>query len=232
MELQKEDDLGTKIGIISEGPIDEALLPPILDEIARQRVGYINWPIIPDDLGEIFTFRKRGHGGVLVKVKSLIKLLSENSQNDHAFFIILLDRKTSSIQKEIKKLIQGKPLFVMGIAIEEIEAWWLADKRNLFEFLGITEKQCINTRFGKAHYRPETDNDPKKTLHELTEISPRLQETYGNGNTNLAREFAEDYWRGRVDLAAIEQKCPKGFASFCKDITQSLKSESSRQSVQ
>jgi hypothetical protein len=223
--------LATRIGIIGEGPIDEALLPPLLDRIAQARAGY-TWPTNAAEFPDILRIRKRGHGGVLAKVRALAGYLNEYPGTDHAFYVILLDSKTRAAQEEIRKLIQGNPLFVMGIAIQEIEAWWLADKRNLLEFLGIDDTHCQHTRFGQAAYCPEEDDDPKKTLDELTVRAPNLDATYGAGNSALAREFATEYWAGRADLAAIEGSCPKGFAPFCRDVEQSLRREVARRKAE
>src|ERR1051325_1200404 len=115
--------MSTKIGIIAEGPIDHALLPALLERIATDRAGF-TWPLTSDDLAEVFPIRKRGHGGVLGTVEAMVKALN-TKYFDHACFVILLDRRTSAVQQEVRKLIAGKERFVLGIAIEEIEAWWL-----------------------------------------------------------------------------------------------------------
>lgn len=70
--------MSTKIGIIAEGPIDHALLPPLLERIARDRAGY-DWPVAPDDVAEIFNIRKRGHGGVLETVRRLVDALESEA---------------------------------------------------------------------------------------------------------------------------------------------------------
>ena len=129
--------MSTKIGIIAEGPIDHALLPALLERIARDRAGY-NWPVRPEDVAEVFQIRKRGHGGVLETVRKLVAALSTDVY-DHAFFVIMLDRRTRPVQEEIRTLISPHGRFVMGIAIEEIEAWWLADRRNTLAWAGMTD---------------------------------------------------------------------------------------------
>ncbi len=76
--------MSTKIGIITEGQIDDILLPVLLERIARDRAEF-SWPTMPDDLGRVIPIRKRGHGGVLEAIRSLVKFLDENPPTDHAF---------------------------------------------------------------------------------------------------------------------------------------------------
>jgi hypothetical protein len=81
--------VSTRIGIIAEGPIDHCLLPPLLGRIARERADY-GWPVTSDDVAEIFSIRKRGHGGVLETVRRLVKVLDAiHDQRD--FCVILFD---------------------------------------------------------------------------------------------------------------------------------------------
>lgn len=63
-----------KIGIIAEGPIDHTLLPPLFTRIAQDRKS-ISWPVNTEDVAERFHIRKRGHGGVLVALRVLVKAL-------------------------------------------------------------------------------------------------------------------------------------------------------------
>jgi hypothetical protein len=210
--------MSTKIGVIAEGPIDHALLPPLLERIARVRAGY-HWPVRPDDLAEIFPIRKRGHGGVLDTVRRLVAALS-TEVFDHAFFVIVLDRRTRPAQEEIRNLISGHGRFVLGIAIEEIEAWWLGDRGNTLAWAGLTKSLPPHCRYAVADYRAEGDDEPKKTLDELTRESERFDRYYGEGSIELATEFAEDYWREFAHLDEIRAQCRVGYRPFERDVTQ------------
>jgi len=203
--------MSTKIGIIAEGPIDHALLSPLLERIAKDRASY-TWPIVPADVAELFLIRKRGHGGVLEAVRKLVSVLDTHFF-EHAFFIILLDRKTRAVQEKIFALLANRNRFALGLAIEEIEAWWLADRRNTLMWAGITDPPR-NARYAAEQYRAEQDDDPKKTLDELTRLSTRFDRYYGDGNTDMANEFAEHYWRQNADLNAIRTQCPEGYGRF------------------
>lgn len=64
---------------------------------------------------------------------------------------------------------------------------------------------------------------PKTTLDELTRTSDRFDRCYGEGNLDLSREFAEDYWRQHADLDAIRTDCTEGFRPFEKSMTQQFR---------
>lgn len=204
--------MSTKVGIITEGVVDDLLLAALLERIARDRA-HFNWPVMPDDLGEIIPLRKRGHGGVVEAARRIVIYLEQHPPTDHAFFVVLLDRRTRLEQAEVRKLIRGKPLFVLGIAIEEIEAWWLADRDSTLRWLDLSDRSDSNCRYWSKRYNAERDDDPKLTLDELTDLSPRLDQRYGYGNRQLAEDFAE-LWQNSARLSAIEQQCPKDSSLF------------------
>jgi hypothetical protein len=219
--------LSTKVGIITEGPTDEILLSALLERIARVRAGF-NWPTIPDDLGEIVPVRKRGHGGVLDALRRIVSFLAANPPTNHAFFIILLDYRTEHVQAEVRRLIRGNEFFVLGISIHEIEAWWLADRRNTLTWLGLSAESNENLNYFQDGYSSERDPRPKATLDSLTLLSPHLDQRYGSGNTALARDFAGNIWKDYAELDAIENECVRGFRPFCHEVTEALLRERRR----
>ena len=129
--------------------------------------------------------------------------------------MILLDRKTKSVQQQIRKLIRGNPRFVLGIAIEEVEAWWLGDRINTFEWTDLTADElppeCL---YGQPKYKAENDKMPKTTLDHLTRLSQRFDRYYGEGNLDMAMEFAEEHWARSASLDQISSQCPRGFDRF------------------
>lgn len=219
--------MSTKVGIIAEGPIDHVLLPPLLERIARDRAEY-DWPIIGEDVAEVFQIRKRGHGGVLETVRKLVTALDDPAVYDHAFFVILLDRRTRAVQRGIEQLLVNRNRFVLGIAIEEIEAWWLGDRRNTLVWSALRGGLPGDCRYAQTDYRSERDDNPKKTLDELTRISDRFDRYYGEGNVDLAQEFAEDYWRQYARLDDIRAQCPQGYRPFERTATQQFRAASRR----
>jgi hypothetical protein len=218
--------MSTPIGIIAEGPIDHVLLPVLLERIACDRADYA-WPVDTDDVAKVFQIRKRGHGGVLETVRRLVTALSNNIY-PYAFYVILLDRRTRVAQEEIRKLISQHERFVLGIAIDEIEAWWLADRPNTLSWAGLKDRLPGHCRYAAAKYSSERDQDPKKTLDELTRYSDRFDRFYGEGNSDMAIEFATDYWREHARLDDLRTQCPQGFRPFEKHVTQSFRSAAHR----
>lgn len=208
--------MSTRIGIIVEGPIDSILLPVLLARIALEKAGF-SWPVETEDIN-FFPMRKRGFGGVLENVRKLVKALS-SEQYPEACFVILLDRRTPSAQDEIRKLIRGNRRFVLAVAIEEIEAWWLGDRANTEQWAGFSPRKHPGARYADPEYKAEKDPAPKATLNEITELSDRFDRTYGDGNADLANDFVNECWREHANLDGIAAQCPKGFGKFQETMT-------------
>ena len=214
--------MSTRIGIIAEGPIDHVLLPPLISTVASEVVG-AKWPVLPGDVSELIPIRKTGHGGVLEKLRALTEFLKVNPLG-YALFVIVLDRKTSAVQAEVRRLVHGDSRFVIGIAIEEIEAWWLADRHSTLAWIGHTGGTLPKCRYGDASkYAAEKDRDPKRTLNELTELSPRLDSRYGQGNVALAENFVDRHWSVGVRRAEIASQCHQGYGRFERDLSNALR---------
>ncbi len=209
-----------RIGILCEGPIDLELVSALLERIARSRAR-VNWPLQPGDVIEQVRMRKRGYGQIPKALKLLNPLLHEKPFEGYSLFVIVLDYKTRGTQRSIRRQIRGDHRFLLGIAIREIEAWWLADRRNTLEWLGLDDAPQDGYRYWQDDYNPERDDDPKRTLDELTQLSSRVDATYGGGNVGLAREFAS-LWTDRAELRQIETQCRQGFAPFCRRTTQAF----------
>lgn len=218
--------MSTKIGIIAEGPIDHVLLPALLSRIAQDRAGF-TWPLVSEDIAVVFQIRKKGHGGVLETMRRLVVAL-DSEYFDYAFFVVLLDYRTKPIQKMVRKLIRDRSRFVLGIAIEEIEAWWLADRTNTLAWSGFSAGLPPGCRYGSRKYKAEKDKAPKKTLNELTRLSNRIDRYYGDGNLDLATDFAEEYWQGNARLDEISVQCPRGFVPFQNVVTNEFRQAKSR----
>ena len=214
--------MSTKVGVIAEGAIDLALLPPLLERIARDRAGFA-WPVNAEDMTEFFPIRKRGFGGVVDTVQKVLDVL-EHGAFEHAFFVVLLDRRTRQAQEAIRDLLPNTDRFLLAVAMEEIEAWWLGDRRNTLAWSGLADCLPDSARYAAAGYKAESDDKPKATLNELTQISARFDRCYGEGNLALAVEFAEDYWGDHADLASIRVQCPRGYGPFERQATQRFRS--------
>lgn len=212
--------MSVRVGIIAEGPIDLALLPPILRRIAEERAD-VTWPVQVTGAFDWLQMRPRGHGGVWMAIRRIVRVLQKDPNLPYAFIVILLDRRTQKIQQKVRKLISGKDRFVLAVAQEEIEAWWLGDRTNTLSWLDFREPPT-GTRYAESAYLSERDDKPKRTLHELTQKSARVDRVYGEGNLDLAREFAE-LWDGRTRLREIETQCPRQFPAFCRETAQAFR---------
>lgn len=219
--------MSTRVGIVAEGPIDLALLPSIVRQIAHERA-QLKWPVDVTDVFEWLQMRPRGHGGVLQAVRRMIRVLEKTPELPYVFVIILLDWRTRRIQEKIRRLISGKDRFLLAVAKEEIEAWWLGDRTNTLAWLQF-QQAPVGTRYAANNYLAESDDDPKRTLHELTDRAACLDRVYGEGNLDLARDFAES-WNERVRLSEIQSQCPQQFPPFCAETTQALRRVKSERS--
>lgn len=217
--------MSTRVGIIAEGPIDLALLPPLVRRIAEERAG-VTWPVQVTDAFEWLQMRPRGHGGVWVAIRRIVRVLQRQPDLPYAFVLILLDHRTQKIRQKVRKLISGKDQFVLAVARKEIEAWWLGDRKNTLDWLGF-DQAPTGTRYAAKGYLAERDTNPKRTVHELTEKSAKLDRVYGEGNLDIARDFAE-FWDRRVRLKEIETQCPEQFPPFCSDTAQAFRRNKSR----
>ncbi len=158
----------------------------------------------------------RGHGGVQKALERFVRVLRGSSEFPYSFVVILLDQRTAKVQTRVKKLIRGDDRFVLGICKKEIEAWWLGDRTNTLGWLGFPEAPS-ESAYARRKYSAERDEQPKKTLDELTKLSDECDRSYGEGNQDLAREFAE-IWDERIHLQEIKSQCPEKFPRFLKDI--------------
>jgi hypothetical protein len=214
--------LVTKIGVIAEGNIDRVLLEALLTRIAEDRADF-TWPVEPDDMVQRFFVRKSGHGAVLKTVRALARGLRERCF-DHALFVILLDHKPRQVQRLIKKEVGDlRDRFVIGLAIREIEAWWLGDRGNTLAWSDLSSSLPPSARYARKGYRAEKDAAPKRTLDELTRLSPHFDRAYGQGNLDQAIDFVDRFWRTGARLDDIARECPKGFGAFQTQLTDGLK---------
>lgn len=214
------------IGLLSEGPTDVELIPALLKRIASLRTS-IHWPLnVRNSLSEV-RVRTGGFGQVVKGVRRIIERIHEEPFCEYSFFVVVLDDGAAEARARIRKLIRGNNKFVLGIAVPEIEAWWLADRENTLEWLQLADAQIQELRYGRENYRPERDDNPKRTLDELTFISEAVSGTYSEGNAGLAHEFASA-WKDSANLDQIENLCSRGFRPFCQSTTAAMRRAASR----
>jgi hypothetical protein len=194
--------MSLRIGLLCEGRIDEELIQPLLQKLIGNQVKiFFSFPVPPNGFGEIPK-----------NLRMLIKLKEQPSEWEriwcHVFIIILDSKRTESIQKEIKKILDRTSDFpaVYGLAIQEIEAWVLGDIENVNRHV-LNINPCP-----RLLYSPETDPDPKATLNSIfiTQSSNIESDCWNVECARLVAPFL------RVDQLKI--RCPKGFGKLAKKI--------------
>jgi hypothetical protein len=98
--------MSTRVGVLAEGPMDHALIAPLIRQIARKRAQF-TWPVDPSDAADWLKLRPRGHGGVWLALQRVVRVLREE-ESPYAFIIILLDRRTKAIQGRFAGSFQEK----------------------------------------------------------------------------------------------------------------------------
>jgi hypothetical protein len=66
----------------------------------------------------------------------------------------------------------------------------------------------------KRKHKAERDPNPKNALDELARLSDPFDRYYGEGNLDMAEDFAGNYWREFAGLDEIASQCPRGFGRF------------------
>ncbi|MBI5883361.1 MAG: hypothetical protein HZB91_09695 [Elusimicrobia bacterium] len=193
-----------RIGLLSEGGVDEALLPSLLAQLAGEVPGIgkaeIDWRAFP--------FEPNGYGEIPKTLELLTKLYSIPSEWERLgcdLFVVVHDsRKTEEVQKDIKNILGAARDFpaVYGLAIQEVEAWVLGDienvNKNVFKIYPLP----------KLPTAPERDKDPKKTLTDLF-VKRSKEIEFDRWNAECARKVAEF-----VRASQVRRKCPRGFGAM------------------
>ncbi|TCP55947.1 hypothetical protein EV586_103606 [Tumebacillus sp. BK434] len=226
-----------KVAFLGEGEIDDILLPPLITTIAKNKAD-VQWPLhFSADIRKNVGFGM-GFGEVKVAVRKLVEALDADPaafRKNFDYVIVLLDgARTTEAQNEIRELIEGKNEFIFGLAIKEVEAWILADRDHVIEWLGIGRRDCPTCRFWQAGYSPERDPDPKETLTQLLQASDSDYDVWCSG---AAEEFVDEYWKGtflpddriemrdwsgKADLQTMAERCPYGYRPFEEEILRML----------
>lgn len=195
-----------RIGLLSEGSIDEVLLPSLLDQLIK------TIPISGGRRTALFHFPypSHGYGEIPKNLRLLTKLYQIPSEWErigcHLIVIIHDSRGTERIQREIQEILRKTRGFpsVYGLAIQEIEAWILGDIENVNRHV-FHLKPCP-----VLPYKPERDSNPKMTLENLfVKPSPTLE--YDRWNKECAHLVAP-----HLRAAQVQQNCPQGFGAFAK----------------
>lgn len=153
----------------------------------------------------------RGKSKKLSKVVVAASRLAHHDGFDAV--VVVIDRDAKPNERRRQALEKGREAaagdydvsVAVGVAIEEIEAWMLADETAIAGALGVE-----NVPQQRA---PEKDKDPKRTLNELLEV----QNTAGVSRRAFVQRIAA---QARID--ELRRRCPKGFGMFADDVATHL----------
>ena len=108
-----------------------------------------------------------------------------------------LDRARCAVELKQQLLPRPSAQMIFRIAVRETEAWLLADRVALREFLKVPEKRVPNA--------PESILDPKRALVQLgmssqsrdirEGMTPVRGAAVGREYVRIVREFASEHWR-------------------------------------
>jgi hypothetical protein len=192
----------SRIGLLVEGTIDEAILEPLILEALRPRAAGRPHSVA------FFPFPPNGFGEIPKNLRTLVRYYEQRDERARLgcdLFVIIHDgRKTEFIQKEIREILREARDFpsVYGLAIQEVEAWILGDIENL-------NKRVFHLHpIPKLPHRPERDPDPKKTLVDLF-IRPSKSIGYDRWNQECARLLAP-----HMRPTQVARRCPRGFGDL------------------
>lgn len=209
-----------RIGILGEGPTEVGPLvaPPgsnvhpaggalrgIVERILQEKGVEAEWVDGP---------RPRGVGSIISRLPQHLSIIREQGA-EVCVVLVDRDRKKERLQT-LKRKYQAFPEkdllpTAIGVAIETIEAWILADERAISIALGETcqiergpNPETLNGKRGE-------DRHPKMVLRQLLkEHAP--QDTFISHH-----EFIRA-WTKSVRLGVLRDRCPKGFEPFEKSV--------------
>ncbi len=143
-------------------------------------------------------------GGIALKVQLAIEAAHLRGDDGVA---IVIDNDGAQPAERRGALQQGADLAevpiprALGLAIQEEEAWLLADEKVLMEALDLSGP--VQTQSD-----PEEIENPKEALHALAGRKVR--------GADLERIASV------LDIERVERRCPKGFGKFAQDVRRDL----------
>jgi len=139
--------------------------------------------------------------------------------------VVVVDRDRGEPRRRLRALIDqrerlrhdpNRPLAVpmaVGVAVETVEAWLLADEMRLCEVLGLSHPDQPMGSPEQLSGKPGEPDHPKSVLN-----------AYFARDADGSREFLDRVVAlGRMmDLDVVARRCPQGFAHFRDDVLAEL----------
>jgi Domain of unknown function (DUF4276) len=209
-------DLG-RIGV--DGSLEmEGALPILVRKLVDRVAPQVPVEIRAQQISKIRLFNKRiGRSGYGYANK-LLALLALKEGREVEAVIAVVDRDGERHDDRIAELNRGrnelgnanKPCAV-GVAIEMIEAWLLADEKALRIALADTSIQ--------RQPDPETltTNDEKSDQHPKTRLRRFIEDSPSRENSDDSPDLYAAVARA-IDVDVLEHRCPRGFGPFAKQV--------------
>ena len=156
-------------------------------------------------------------GAVSGYPRKVLLAIEEASARECSSVAIVVDRDRSDGGKRLGHLREGRDMAeqqghplahktALGVAIEMVEAWLLADEQALNHALELDPKVSALTDPEGLDGGPRTEGYPKAILTKLIE------------RRRSAGTAAYDQIAERARLDALERRCKLGFAPFAEEI--------------
>jgi hypothetical protein len=135
--------------------------------------------------------------------------------------VVVVDRDRTESRKRLDALRQqredlrtgrGKPLWIpmaVGVAVETVEAWLLADELCLCDVLGLPHPDQPIGSPEKLNGHPGEPRHPKYVLNGYFNRDVRPERGFRDRVLAVAQ---------RMNLDMVAERCPQGFARFREDV--------------
>lgn len=156
----------------------------------------------------------RGYGGFDGKMRGWMQFAHSGGFNA---VVAVADRDGYVQQRRLEKMIDGRDEAsrelgidgAVGLAIEKIEAWLLADEEALRKATGDKSIQRQRAPESLASPDKRCENNAKYRLQQLISNAHPADPTFSKVYADIA---------SAADLVTLAERCPKGFAPFADDV--------------
>jgi hypothetical protein len=149
--------------------------------------------------------------------RKVLLAITEAAARKCSSVVIVVDRDRTDGGSRLAELREGralaeadgKPLAyrtALGVAIEMVEAWLLADEKALNEALGLAPPTPAIADPEQLDGGPRTDTYPKSVFRSLVK----------RGSADSGTPYDDVAARTRLDV--IERRCRAGFAPFAQEV--------------
>lgn len=190
-----------RVVVVCEGPSDEQVIPILLKRFVEEQGGSV---------GEVVTYQMKSFKARTFEKKVLAVLNRESS--DHVLIVVDRDKdsgRLSELQAGREKA-GDPPRCVIGLAVEMLEAWLLADRRAWSTVFPKSEKIELPKRPEESWGDKSSRIHPKRQLQaafEACQVVDANEVFYFRGELTKA-----------IDLTCLAESCPNGFGALVSEL--------------